>query len=270
MTLFSELPEADRTGAGPDEMDQELGTADPETSGLEQADLELETFAQETEGIALEPELRYDVPGCESAWVTGNPYGLANRIDYLQGDNSFRASGNCGLLSVRNMLARAGFEISEDEITKFAIENGLCVYDVFGEAAGNGGTTVLNRWKILNALGVQNDMVAPGSGGTLEDIADAVDSGRGVLISVNAGILWNYDDGAPIVNGRPQINHCVSVTGIARDTETGAIRGVYIADSGRGEPGDACRFLTTEEFHQVYTNAYGSAANITREPIMGG
>lgn len=263
MTLFSEFPDVEL-------LDQEPGALDPESAGLEQAALEPEALDLAAEGIPLEPELRYDVPGCESAWVIGDPYGLADRIDYLQGDNPFRAEGNCGLMAVRNMMALAGREISEDQITEFAINNNLCIYDPYGPPEQNGGTYAMDRRNILSAMGIESDIFGPGFGGTLEDIADAIAGGRGVLITVNAGVLWDCDDGAAIVNGMPQANHCVAVTGVARDAATGEIKGVYIADSGRGLSGDACRFLTTEEFHEAYTNAYGSAANITRDPIMGG
>lgn len=220
------------------------------------------------EARALEPEIRYDVPGCEAALVTGDPFGNAVDMDFQQGDNPYGAHGNCGLVSIVNMLRRGELPVSEDQITKYAIDSGLCVYDPYGDMSENGGTTAEMRQMILAAFGIESDIGTPQNGGTIEDIADAIDSGKGVLISVNAGVLWDCDDGSALVDGRVQVNHCVAVTGVARDASTGEITGIYIADSGRGLPEDACRYLTVDEVNEMYTEAVGSSVNITRNPIM--
>ncbi len=228
----------------------------------------IENMHQGMEGVALEPEIRYDIPNCEVAMVTGDPFGNACKMDFEQGDNPYNASGNCGLVSISNMLRRAGMDVSEKDVTRCAIDSGLCDYNPMGSADNNGGTTIEMRCDILNKFGVASDICPSGNGGTLEDIADAIDSGRGVLISVNAGELWDCDDGSVPFWGRPVSNHCIMVTGIARNAATGEIAGVYIADSGRGIAGDACRYLTVEKFDEAYTNVYGSGANITRNPVM--
>lgn len=227
-----------------------------------------ENIRQGLDGVALEPEIRNDVPGCAEAWVTGDPFVNASKMDFNQGDNPYNASGNCGLVSISNMLKRAEINISEDDVTRSAITNGLCDYNPSGDASDNGGTTIEMRRDVLTELGIPSDIYSSDNGGSLETIADAIDSGHGVVISVNAGALWDCDDGSPTFFGIPQSNHCVAVTGIARDASSGEITGVYIADSGRGNPDDACRYLTVEEVEEVYTDVRGSGANITRDPIM--
>lgn len=251
-----------------DGLSETEGMKDTEIEGIAFDESGEVAFIKEVEGIALEPEIRYDVPGCEVAMVTGNPFGNASKMDFEQGDNPYNASGNCGLVSISNLFRRAGLQVSEDDVTRYAIDSGLCEYNPLGDAGNNGGTTIEMRRDILYKFGIASDICPSHNGGTLEDIADAIDSGRGVLISVNAGELWECDDGSAPFWGRPVTNHCVTVTGIARDAATGEIKGVYIADSGRGMAGDACRYITVERFNEAYTNAYGSGANITRNPIM--
>lgn len=226
------------------------------------------TRPEGAECIALEPEIRFDVPECEVAMVTGDPFGNAGKMDFKQGDNPYNASGNCGLVSISNLLRRAGLEVSEADVTRCAIESGLCEYNPSGSAENNGGTTMEMRRDILQQYGIASDICPAQNGGSLQEIADAIDSGRGVLISVNAGELWECDDGSTPFWGNPVSNHCVTVTGIARNASTGEITGVYIADSGRGAAGDACRYITVEKFDEAYTNVYGSGANITRDPVM--
>lgn len=250
------------TGLENTDMDKLMVSELADNSGL------LELTHQGIDGVALEPEIRYDIPGCEVAMVTGEPFTNASNMDFEQGDNPFNASGNCGLVSICNLLRRAGIDVSETEVTKCAIDSGLCDYNPLGIASNNGGTTMEMRRDVLNKFGVASDIYPSEKGGSLERIADAVDTGHGVLISVNAGELWECDDGSAPVFGHPVSNHCVTVTGIARDAGTGEIAGVFIADSGRGLPGDSCRYLSVEKFNAVYTDVYGSGANITRNAIM--
>ena len=239
----------------------------------------IEVFLKETgskfgEGIkprALEPEIRKDVPGCEIALVTGMPHETADKMNYRQGSNPYHARGNCGLVSISNTLNRADIPVSEDSVTKMAIEKGLCHYYPNENPAKNGGTYLESRQQVLRELGIDSEIGRPhGRGGDLDDIVDAIDSGRGVVLSISADLLWEKDTGSPMIGGMFQSNHCIAVTGVARDAATGKVAGIYIADSGRGIPSDACRYISVEKFHEIYTDVYGSGANITKSPIMGG
>lgn len=250
------------------EVSLELETA-PGELGLEITEhARMENFSSPN-GQSLEPEVRHDVPNCDEALVTGDPIGNAELMDIKQGDNPYGAAGNCGLVSICNTLRRARMDVTEDQVTKAAIDNGLCQYDPNGPVSENGGTNLFMRKEVLALFGVDSEICPSWNGGTLERIAEAIDGGQGVVISVCADLLWDEDMGGVGFFG-PQSNHCVAVTGIARDAATGEITGIYIADSGRGLESDACRYLTVEEFDEVYTNVIGTGANITTGPLMGG
>lgn len=229
-----------------------------------------ELLSKPMEALAMEPEFRRDVPGCPEALVTGSPFDNADKMDFNQGDNPFSASGNCGLVSIANTLSRGGFQVSENDVTGYAINSGQCVFDPNGPASENGGTDAVMRKNILAHFGVPSCIAGPRNGGNPEQLADAIDEGKGVLIGVNAGILWNDADYVDTFLGMPKANHCISVTGAVRDANTGELKGFYVADSGRGLPGDANRYLTLEEFNDAYTNVMGSEANITTKPILEG
>jgi hypothetical protein len=50
---------------------------------------------------------------------------------------------------------------------------------------------------------------------------NAVQYGRGVIAAVNAGVLWSD----PRALGHGQANHVVTITGVARDPDDGALQG---------------------------------------------
>ena len=213
--------------------------------------------------LALEPVLRRDVPNCKKAWVTGDPFGMAHRMNYDQSKTRHRAYGTCGLVSISNSLTRLGYDIPSDDIVCKAITTKRCQYRPLGDPNNNGGTNLESRKALLHDMGFKSEIGRPhGKGGDLEDIADAIDRGCGVVLSLNAGALWNTDIGVPALDGRPRSNHCVAVTGVARDAATGEVVGIYIADSGRGRSGDACRYLDREKFNEVYMDVVGSGVNI--------
>lgn len=224
----------------------------------------------QTEALAVEPEIRTDVPDCSEAFVSGNPFDNAHKMDFKQGDNPFYASGNCGLVSIANTLSRGGLYVSEDEVTEYAIHAGQCTFNPNGPISENGGTDAIMRKNILEHFGMPSYIADPENGGSPEQIAKAIEEGKGVLIGVNAGILWNNANYVETYLGMPIANHCVSVTGVARDANSGELKGFYIADSGRGLPEDANRFLTIDEFNDVYTNIIQNHANITTKSILEG
>ena len=211
----------------------------------------------------LEPAVCYDVPNCKEAWVTGNPFGMADKMNYDQSKTRHKALGTCGLVSISNSLTRMGYDIPADDITHKAIATRRCHYHAFGDPRSNGGTSIESRNALLHDMGFESVIGKPnGMGGDLEDIADAIDSGCGVVLSLNAGALWETDTGEPMLDGRVRANHCVTVTGVARDAATGEIVGIYIADSGRGIREDACRYMDKAKFNEAYVEAYGSGVNI--------
>lgn len=140
-------------------------------------------------------------------------------LDYRQG-KAAGYKGTCGLCSCENILRLAGVDVSEQDIVEFAIKNGLCTDKSCEEE--NGGTNYLDRKEILDAFGVASSLFPQ----ELPTIEKAVISGRGVIISVDAGRLW---DDERYLNGL----HAVTVTSVDYDKE-GRLENFHICDSGIG------------------------------------
>lgn len=216
------------------------------------------TESEVYEAEALEPEL-YDIPDVGEVLVCGNPFDLDGKLDDTQGDNILNAQGDCGVVSVVNILRLAGIECSEDEAILNATRMRLCFYSTDCPAERNGGTNVFTRQELLEAYGVKAyvmNIKEP------EYLAQLAEKGYGVNISVNSGYTW----GIPEYIGDGSTNHSIIVTGSARDPETGELKGLFVCDSGL--PGKtSSMFISVETLNKAYVNAYGSYALVTADPI---
>lgn len=194
--------------------------------------------------------------------VTGNPFELAEILDYNQGDNEFGALGCCGLVSCSNFLQICGIDVSENEVVGYALENDLCVNDWFLPPEDKGGTTYKDLEAILDHYGVPSSTHWPCFTGSVDDIARAIDQGKAVAISVNAGHLW----GDANFVGDGHSNHRITVTGAIRDAN-GEVVGLTVCDSGRGLESDACRILTKEQLKLCYEDVLGANAVISDRKV---
>lgn len=185
----------------------------------------------------IEAPLRLEMlPTGDEALVAGDPEGYRD-LNHLQGDNPFGFQSTCGLVSCEGVLKQFGVETSEAEVVQHAIEHGLCATGG-DDVAVMGGTTMRNQAQILTDFGVP---ATETSGRSLDDLALNIECRRGVIIEVNAGVLWND----PNYYHFGEVNHAVTVTGVARDPETGTVFGAFVNDSGRGFPEDSGRFIDT-------------------------
>ena len=201
--------------------------------------------------------------GDEVMLVTGSPFEIAPALDCVQGDNSFQASSDCGLVSCSNYLNLCGIEADEDEVLAFALENNLCCWDPCGDPFDWGGTTCVQLEEILERYGMESSVYTPfESGGSLEGIAGAVESGHAAILGVNAGYLWN--EPSCVENG--QMNHWVTITGTVRDS-SGELAAFTICDSGRGLESDSCRTVTVQELQACYTNAAYTSVVISDQAV---
>jgi uncharacterized Zn-binding protein involved in type VI secretion len=137
--------------------------------------------------------------------------------------------GNCGLESIRLlMLKKYGRAPTEDEFLEQAIK------DKKARPSPNpdhrGGTTPSDEQSILDQQGMKSQLVEQ----TPATIAQAVAERRGVIISVDGGILWED----PTQFGGA---HAVNVIGVRYD-EQGRIAAFKISDTGalQGEHPDMC------------------------------
>jgi hypothetical protein len=174
-------------------------------------------------------------------------------FNHKQGANLYGFEGTCGLVSVEDVLNQFGKDVSENDVVRHAIEKGLCF---LGETpADGGGTTLTDQARLLSDAGVP---AHPEQGAGFGDLARWVGEGRGVILEVNAGVLWNdanaYDSG--------QANHAVVLTGAAVSPDTGELLGFYVNDSGRALPGDSGHFVSLDRMRDMW-QAPGGLAVVT-------
>ena len=218
---------------------------------------------EETEMALLEPEIIVELEVGE-VMVFGDPFEVGQNLDDCQGDNEFNAKGNCGLLTITNMLRLGGFDITESDVTKFALENGLCTDGVWMDPYSRGGTTVMNRQEILACYGIESSFTFDTyEAGGLSEIARYVEQGYGVNISVNAGYAWD----SPSNIGDGSSNHSILVTGTAYDPNTGELKGLYVCDSGLTQQDSKAYFLSADRLQDCYVEVPGACMLVTDQPI---
>lgn len=213
------------------------------------------------EMLCMEP-LVVDLPETGEVLIYGDPFALAEKLDSFQGDNIYNFGGDCGLVTVNNMLIMGGLESTEDEVVGRAISMGLCNYSPFNDSSENGGTTVYERQALLNSYGIPS-MVFESYAASPDAIASFVEAGHGVNISVNAGYAW--DDPNYITHGGS--NHSITVTGTVRDVQTHELKGLIVCDSGPGRADSGRMFMSLDRLNDAYINVPGTTALVTSEPI---
>ena len=186
-------------------------------------------------------------------------YPRAHELDYTQGDAIPGYKGTCAMACVVNLAAQANRTLTEAQVTQQAIDNKWCVTDPAKTDYQRGGTNYRDQQALLDSYGIRNGIIA---GYNEQAIANLIMGGRGVMIAVNSGKLWNdtayLDDGST--------NHVVTVTGVACNPSNGDINGFYIADSGRGLVSDMTRYIPLADFRRD-ANVSNAYAIYTIEPI---
>ncbi|MET3449667.1 calcium-binding protein [Ralstonia sp. 1138] len=209
------------------------------TLGANVEDLTLLDFSKAEKGIADEvPILVYGYP-------------KAYELDYMQGNAVAGYKGTCALTSIANLATQANQALSESQVVQTAIDNNWCVTDPTKADYQRGGSNYVQQQALLSSYGINSGIIM---GYNEQAIANLIKGGRGVIIGLNAGKLW--DDANYLDNGG--VNHVVTVTGVACDAATGAINGFYIADSGRGLVSDMTRYVSSADFRNDadVANAY--------------
>ena len=186
-------------------------------------------------------------------------YPKAFELDYMQGNGVVGYRGTCALTAVANLTTQAQQGTTESHAVQSAIDNGWCVTDAALPEHVRGGSNFIGQQALLSSYGIRNGLL---SGYNEYSIANLIRGGRGVILGLNAGVLW--DESAMRDHGG--VNHAVTVTGVAIDAETGDLNGFYIADSGRGKVSDMTRYIALADFRAAadVANAY---AIYTIEPI---
>ena len=182
-----------------------------------------------------------------------------------QGSANDDYQGTCGLCSCANILRLSGVNLSEADMIEYASNTDsatlgkLCATG-YSDPGMNGGTGPKDRQQILSHFGIDSGVfqLSRSADGKIDNtnlvqIADSVSSGRGVILSVHADMLW---DDAPF--GIDDY-HAVTVTSVKKDS-AGNILGFYICDSAQG----GTTYYTAEKIRQCLT---GVPMNVTYQII---
>ncbi|MBO7196012.1 MAG: hypothetical protein J6V80_01630 [Clostridia bacterium] len=183
-------------------------------------------------------------------YVFGTEGDIDERFTGHQGNNNFGMQQNCGIACVAQLLILAGRQITENDVVRVAVGQGLCSIDD-PNMRENGATSSMHRADLLRKFDIKNDikLVKP------RDIAVYIERGHGVIASVDAGLLW--DQPSHIGSG-----HAVLLYGSIHRASDGELMGYVICDTGTG---DMCRFVSITAFDRMYN--YNNGLNITAEPI---
>ena len=171
-----------------------------------------------------QPEIR-NISPTEQVVLTPGTKALET-LTHKQGQNDLHYLADCGIVSSETVVHQFKSDvyggITENDMVKVAENAGLIGPDgasTFEELRG-----LLGKYQISTRIE---------SNVTVDQLTQFVEQGRGVIIAVNSGELWN--DLSHIQNG--QTNHAVTVIGVARELlpngQAGAVKGFIINDSGR-------------------------------------
>ena len=180
-----------------------------------------------------------------------DPWTTGTQLNSRQGTaiDSFR--GTCGLASCENVARLAGKDISEADVITVATSNHLCaIYG--GNPGATGGTTPEMRQQVLGCLGIDSYLDPDTS---VDHIAECVESGRGVIASVDVARFWD--------NRKTGGGHAITVTSVERDTG-GNVTAFYVCDSGSAAP-DYARRVDASRFSRSLIR--GRELNVTSGAI---
>ena len=187
----------------------------------------------------------------QTMMMYNKPYETARTLIANQGENSRNMRGTCGLCQCANVLRMAGVNTTEDEVINVALSCGCDLAINHPNPDDRGGTSFADRQEILERFNL-NTYLYPMSGtnreATVNYLAEAVRTGHGVIISADAGILWN--DSRYLGGG-----HAVSLLSVSEDGGT-----FIYSDTGSGEIGT----ISSYDLSRALT---GRPANITERII---
>jgi uncharacterized Zn-binding protein involved in type VI secretion len=150
----------------------------------------------------------------------------AGEVRNLLGSSAFpgqQSYGNCGVQSSEQVIfLDTGNRIPEKEILDQAISMGIAGTGNPADASSVGATSADGRKELLAHYGVQSTVQPT----TREALGSAIRGGKGVIVNVNAGVLWNDDN----VQG----SHAIVVTDGTFDND-GNLQTVTVNDTGIGQ-----------------------------------
>lgn|GEM_PF-2242043 len=158
-----------------------------------------------------------------SCYVFGTENNIEKKFTGHQGQNIFGIQNNCGIACVTQILILAGLSVTENDVTRVAISEGLCSISEANMKL-NGATSSFQRQMLMEKFKIKSKIVKT----NLFEIASYVEHGHGVISSVNAGLLWNKTDDWGT-------GHAVMVYGTIHETDSGKLVGFVVCDTGSGD-----------------------------------
>ena len=241
-------------GGGVDNSEVAEGDDAPEIPGVSAIDVipdsllsGIEAFFDASEKVLHDPEqLSVPIEGLEQTQqdyeqlengntIYDHPQETGEKLNSNQGNAVPGFVGTCGLVSAENVARMAGKDVSEADTVGIACENKDCQHHFWWPAEANGGTSPENLCSVLGHLGIDATADYEPS---INEMADAVESGHGVIAFVDVFEFWpdNEQEGG----------HAVTVTSVERDPDS-SIAAFYVCDSGTGGE-DACRRVDVDLF----------------------
>ncbi|MBF2048672.1 MAG: C39 family peptidase [Elainella sp. C42_A2020_010] len=172
------------------------------------------------------------------AVVSGDPASWEGVV-HRQGDNSQGYLNTCGVVSCEQIIKRFGIDVTESQLLDYAITQGYC------DVSGQGYVSLADQVGILHDYGVP---CHTDHNGTLESLADDIENGCAVALAVNSASLYGYA-------GWEGTDHMIVPTGVARDSQSGEIKGFFYNDSLTGESA----YVTAELLQSAWVEQGGDS-----------
>lgn len=206
-------------------------------------------------GVILTGSSNVDIGGGTAGGTLGEPKTAAAQCraaaNGRTSGSTSQSYNNCGVESSRQLINRNGNPIDEDTLLDDALRSGDA--ETKPTRFDSGGTGPDGRERILDSHGVPSHQVPQG----MNNIAQNVAEGRGVITSHDAGILWDdsrYNGGG----------HAIVPTGLEYD-KNGRLKNVIVNDTGQGQCGQK---IPADRFESSLRP--GRNVNVTDDPIWRG
>lgn len=161
-------------------------------------------------------------------------------------ENGNGITGTCGCCACGTIINKAGGNATEKSVVKYAIQNDLCSNRMDVAPESRGGTSPDDWVGILAGAGIT---ATEKSDSTLEQLAEYVEQGHGVVVALSACTIspdW-YGHYMPGVHD----GHAVVIESIVRDPESNKILEYIISDSNGSSTYDACRRIPARRFKKA-------------------
>ncbi len=154
--------------------------------------------------------------------IYGDPQSYHN-LNYVQSTPLIKGyEENSGEIAVANITALAGRPVSAKEVMETAIKEKLCD-TTSKDSALRGSTTASDQLALLNKFGIAATL---DKGFDENAIAQHIIEGKGVILSVNSGMLWRMT----LPKNEGHTDYAVTITGVAYAADSGEVAGFYLSD----------------------------------------